>query len=265
MIDSHCHLEQDGYNKDRQKVIEGLKKELRAVVTCCADPKDWERTKEMVEKNKGFVFATAGVHPEFIKDIPAEEIKAFFDVIRKEAKEKKIVGIGEVGLDYYWIKEFIYQDKQKELFIKFINLSKELDLPLIIHSRDAFLDTVGILEENGMVKKKVLLHLFGDKNLIERVVKNGWMVSIGPGIQRSKTTRKIARDLPIENLLIETDSPWFGEEGKRGDPLNTFRAAEKIAEIKGMTVEEVEKQTDKNAISFYGLKLKTERKAEVKK
>jgi len=256
MIDSHCHLEQDDYNKDRQKVVDSLKKKMKAVVTCCADPKDWKRTKEIVEKNKGFVFATAGVHPEFIKDIPIEDVRAFFDVIRKEAKEKSIVGIGEVGLDYYWIKEFIMRDKQKELFRKFIDLSKELDLPLIIHSRDACLDTVVLLEQQEMKGRKVLLHLFEDKNLIERVVGNGWMVSIGPGIQRSKTTRKIARDLPVENMLIETDSPWFGEKDERGTPLNTFKAAEKIAEIKGISVEDLEKQTDKNAIEFYGLKLK---------
>jgi TatD DNase family protein len=257
MIDSHCHLEQDDYNKDRQKVIDGCKKKLKAVVTCCADPKDWKRTKEIVLKNKGFVFATAGVHPEFIKDIPAEEIKSFFDVIREEAKEKNIVAIGEVGLDYYWIKEHIQRDRQKELFIKFINLAKELKLPLVIHSRDAFLDTVTLLEQHGMQGHKILLHMFGDRKLIERVAKNGWMVSIGPGIMRSKTTRKIARDLPLDNLLIETDSPWFGsEEEKRGTPLNTFKAAEKIAEEKGISAEEVEKQTDKNAIAFFGLKLK---------
>ena len=150
MIDSHCHLEQDGYNKDRQKVIDGLRKKLKAVVTCCADPKDWKRTKEMVEKNPGFVFASAGVHPEFIKDIPAEDIKGFFEVIRKEAKEGNIVSIGEVGLDFYWIKEFIWQDRQRELFIKFMNLAKELNLPLVVHSRDAFLDTIVMLEQNGM-------------------------------------------------------------------------------------------------------------------
>ena len=196
MIDSHCHLEQDDYNKDRQKVIDECRKKLKAVVTCCADPKDWKRTKEIVEKNKGFVFATMGVHPEFIKDIPPEEIKAFFDVIRKEAKEKNIVAIGEVGLDFYWIKENIQRDRQKDLFIKFMKLAKELKLPLVIHSRDACLDTVVMLEQNEMQHHKVLLHLFGEKNLIERVVKNGWMVSIGPGIQRSKGTRKIARDIP---------------------------------------------------------------------
>ena len=98
--------------------------------------------------------------------------------------------------------------------------------------------------------------MFADKNLAERVANNGWMVSIGPSIQRSKGLRKIARDIPIQNLMTETDSPWFGEGEERGLPTNTFKAAEKIAEIKGISIEEVEKQTEQNAISFYGLKLK---------
>jgi len=129
-------------------------------------------------------------------------------------------------------------------------------LPLIIHSRDACLDTVVLLEQNDMKGRKVLLHMFADKNLAERVANNGWMVSIGPSIQRSKGLRKIARDIPIQNLMTETDSPWFGEGEERGLPTNTFKAAEKIAEIKGISIEEVEKQTEQNAISFYGLKLK---------
>jgi len=256
MIDAHAHLEQDDYNKDRDEVIKKCREKMKAIITCCADPKDWKRTKDIVQKHKGFVFATAGVHPELMKDIPAEDIRNFFDVIRKEAKEENIVGIGEVGLDYYWIKDPVLRDKQKELFLKFIDLSKELNIPLVIHSRDACLDVVGILEQNRMQKRKVLLHMFEDKNLVPKVVENGWMISIGPSILRSKNTRKLAKDVPVSNLLIETDSPWFGFEEGRGTPLNTFKAAEKIAEIKKMSAEELEKQTDLNAINFYGLKIK---------
>lgn len=258
MIDSHAHLEQDNYNEDRQEVIDACRKKLKAIITCCADPKDWERTKEIVLKNKGFVFATAGVHPEFIDKIPSEDIRAFFDVIRKEAKEGNIAGIGEQGLDYHWIKEPVLRDKQKDMFLAFIKLTKELNLPAIIHSRDATLECVVILEEQGMAGKKVMLHQFGDNKLVPRIIKNGWYVSIGPGILRSKTIRKLARDLPLSQIMLETDSPWFGEEGKRGTPLNVMKAAEKIAEIKKISVEEVERQTDKNAMDLYGIKVKYE-------
>ena len=95
--------------------------------------------------------------------------------------------------------------------------------------------------------------MFGDNKLVKRIADNGWFVSIGPGIQRSKTTRKIARDMPLKQILIETDSPWFGEN-ERGTPLNVKKAAEKIAEIKKISVKEVEEQTDLNAISLFKLK-----------
>src|SRR4030043_2350528 len=105
MIDVHCHLEQKDYDKDRDEVIKSCNKQLKAVISSCADPRDWPITLEMVKKYKGFVFATAGIHPEFIKDINLEESNKFIEVIKKEAKEKNIVAVGEVGLDYYWIKE----------------------------------------------------------------------------------------------------------------------------------------------------------------
>ena len=254
MIDSHCHLEQKDYDKDRDDVIEKCKKELKVVITCCADPRDWKLTKEIAEKHKGFVFPIAGIHPEFIKDIAKKEIDDFVEVIKKEAKAGNIVGIGEIGLDYFWIKEAVWRDKQKDLFLRFIDIAKKLDFPLIVHSRDAFLECVVTLEQKRMQGRKVLMHLFGDKKLIPRIVKNGWLVSIGPGILKSKTMKKIARDIPLNNLLLETDSPWFGM-GERGLPTNVKKAAEKVAEIKKIPIKEVEKQTDLNAIKFFRLKL----------
>jgi TatD DNase family protein len=253
MIDSHCHLEQEDYDKDRNEVIKGCRQKLKAVITCCADPSDWEITKEITEKNKNFIFAIAGIHPEFIKDFEKGEIKEFIEIIKKEAKHGNIKAIGEIGLDYHWIKETVWREKQKELFIKFIEISKELDLPLVVHSRDAVFECISILEDYGMKNKKVLMHLMGAKDFVQKIISNGWMISVGPGILRSKETRKIARDCPLSNLVLETDSPWFGM-GERGTPLNVFKAAEKVAEIKKISVEEVEKITDKNAVEFFGLR-----------
>ena len=114
-----------------------------------------------------------------------------------------------------------------------------------------------ILEEEGMKGKKVLMHLFNDKEFLQRVVKNGWFISIGPGIAKSKDIKKIARDAPLDRIMLETDSPWFGQEGQKyGTPLNVKVACEKIAEAKKINILEVEKQTDLNAISFFGLDIK---------
>jgi len=253
MIDAHCHLEQEDYDPDRAQVIRECRQKLKAVITCCADPRDWTITESLVKEYKGFVYAIAGIHPEFIKNFEKNEIKDFIEVIKKAAKQEKIRAIGEIGLDYYWIKDSVYRDKQKDLFARMIELSKELNLPIVVHSRDAVLECVAVLEEHGMKNKKVLMHLMNDKDYLERIIKNGWMISIGPGILKSKGTRKIARDVPLSNLMLETDSPWFGF-GERGNPLNVIKAAEKVAEIKKITVKEVEEITDKNTISFFGLK-----------
>jgi len=254
MIDVHCHLEQKDYDKDRDEVIKSCRKQLKAVISSCADPRDWPFTLEMVKKYKGFVFATAGIHPEYIKDINKEESNKFIEVLKKEAKEKNIVAVGEIGLDYFWIKEKLWQERQKELMIKFVKLSQELKLPLIIHSRDAMSDTIYILEQNNA--KHVLLHLFGERKLLPRVIENGWSISIGPIIKRSKEHKKIIRDMPLDKIMLETDAPWFGENKERNTPLSIIEVAKKIAEIKKISFEEVWKQCAMNAVKFFSLPLK---------
>ncbi len=252
MIDSHCHLEQKDFDKDRGELLKEWKKNLKAIVTTCACPKDWELTKKIVKENKGFVYAVAAVHPIYAKEVSDKEFDRFIEIYKKEAKQENLVGIGEVGLEYHHIKDKKLREKQVKRFKRFIELAKEVDLPLVVHLRDAHLEGVEILEKEGMKEKKVLLHMFCDNKLTKRVIENKWFISVGPGIQKSKTIRKIARDMPMDKILLETDSPWFGD-GVRGTPLNVLKPAQKIAEIKKISIDEVEKQTDKNAIAFFGL------------
>ena len=252
MIDAHCHLEQKDYGKERGKIIEQCKRELNAVVTCSAHPDDFNLTLEISKENPRFVYCTAGIHPEYIKDLSEEQISKAIKEIGK--RRNLLVGIGEVGLDYYWIKEPEMQEKQKALFRRMIQLAKELELPLIIHSRDAREDTMDILEEEGMKGKKVLMHLFTDREYLQRVIDNGWFISIGPNIAKSKDRMKIARDMPLNRIMLETDSPWFRQEGQKyGVPVNVKIACEKIAEAKKINILEVERQTDLNATGFFGL------------
>lgn len=253
MIDSHCHLEQADYSQDRDEVIELCKKELKAVVTSCAHPKDFDLTMRIAGKHGNFVFASAGIHPEYIKELPRQRIDELLDKIKRN--RKNIFAIGEIGLDYFWVKGRDWQEKQKELFAEMINFAKELDKPIVVHSRDAIEDTIKILERKDA--KQVLLHLFGARQQMERVVQNNWLISIGPIIARSKNHKKIARDFPLERILLETDSPWFGGEkdGKpqRGTPLNIKIPAEKIAEEKKISFETAWKQCGENAKKFFGL------------
>ena len=248
MIDAHCHLEQKDFNPDRDEVIESWKGTLDAVVTSCAHPRDFGLTVDIVKKHKGFVFATFGLHPEYIKEISEKEKKEYLDKVREH--KDIALAIGEIGLDYHWVKEEDWRDKQKILFREMLAFAKELGKPVVIHSRDSTEDCIKILEEKK--PKKVLMHLYGSREFLERVNKNGWFISIGPLIARSKNHKKIARDFPIERILLETDSPWFGD-GERGTPLNIKIAAEKIAKVKDMTTKEVMKQCRENAKGFFGI------------
>jgi len=255
MIDTHCHLEQKNYDPDRDQVIENCKKELKAVITSCVHPKDFQLTMELVEKYKGFVFASAGLHPEYIKEIGEKEIEEYFELI-KESKDN-VVALGETGLDYFWIKEAEWQKRQKELFIRMINFSKEIKKPLLVHSRDAYEDVVKILEQEDA--KEVHLHLFGSNKLVKVAYANGWYISIGPIVLKSKKHFKIVRDMPLNLLFTETDSPWnhpkvFTEHIKvRNDPTSVKVVVEKISEIKRTSFENVDKITTENAIRFFNL------------
>ncbi|MDI6806272.1 MAG: TatD family hydrolase [Candidatus Aenigmarchaeota archaeon] len=251
MIDSHCHLEQRDFDKDRDEIIEKSKKELKAVITCCAHPKDFNLTMQMVEKNKGFIFATVSIHPLYIKEITEREKDEFLDLIRKN--KDRITALGEQGLDYFEIKESKWRQKQKELFIEFINLSKELNLPLVVHARDAFEDAIKILEQQDA--KNVLMHMFGAYHLLKRVIENNWFISLNTIILRSKKHKKITRDVPLEKLLTETDSPWLDPAGGRNTPLNVKIVIEKISEIKKMPQNQVDEITTQNAIRFFNLHL----------
>ncbi len=250
MIDAHCHLEQKAYKDDLDQVIELCKKEgLKALVSVCANPKDFDRSLEIVDKYKNYVFLCASIHPEFIKEFNSKQVDEYFD--RLKENKKKLVAVGETGLDYFWVKEEDWQEKQKELFIQHIELSKELKLPLVVHTRDAWDDCLKILEQEDV--KKALLHLWGskEKEHLKRIVENNYRVTIGPIIARSKNHKKIVRDLPLENIMLETDSPWFGQNSERGLPTNVKIPCEKIAEVKKIEVNYVSAITDRNVISFF--------------
>jgi len=254
MIDVHAHLETKDYDKDRDEVIEKCRQQLKAVITCCAHPKDFDLTLQMVEKHKGFVFATAGVHPEYIKEISEKEKDEFLEVVKQN--KNKIVGIGETGLDFFWIKESEWQQKQKEWFIEFINFAKELKLPVVIHARNAYEEAIKILEQEDA--EKVLMHMFGANQLTKRIIENDWFVSMNTIVLKSKKHKKVVRDTPLQKLLLETDAPWLAPEGfssKRNDPTAVKVVAEKIAEIKKMSFEEVCRVTTENARKFFSLNI----------
>jgi TatD DNase family protein len=250
MIDAHCHLEQKDYDPDREEVVSICKEILKAVVFSCASPKDFQKSLEIVSKYSGFAFLTAGFHPEYVKEFSSEEIDKYFSLIKQN--KDKIVAIGECGLDYHWIKEEGWRGKQKELFVRHINLAKELNLPLVIHSRDAEEECLKILEEQKA--EKVLLHFFSDKDLVDRAISDGYFISINTLVLQSKSIRKIMKKTPLERLITETDAPWLGF-GKRNEPIAVKRVIEKIAELEKIPFEKLDEATTRNAKDFFKLKI----------
>ena len=255
MIDVHCHLEQKDYDKDREQVIDACRKEMKAVITSCAHPRDFELTMRMVEDHPGFVFASCGIHPEYVKEISEQEKDDFLDLIVKN--KEKIVAIGETGLDYWYIKEKDWQEKQKNLFIELISLAKELNKPLIIHSREVFDETLDVLENQDA--KRVDFHMWGANQLLQRILDNGWFVSMNTIVLKSKKHKKIARDIPLDRLMLETDSPWLAPkrlmEGLevRNDPRSIKMVAEKVSEVKKLPFDEIWKRCGENAVKFFDL------------
>jgi TatD DNase family protein len=251
MIDAHSHLEQADFGSDRDEVIEKCRKAgLKAIVTCCARPEDFQLTMDMVGRWEGFVFATAGIHPEFIKDISEKETDDFLEVIKEN--KGKLCAIGEIGLDFWWVREKSWQERQKEQFAELISFAKELKKPLVIHCREAEEECVGILEQEDA--RQVLMHMFGANQLAGRIIENSWNVSANAILLRSKKHKKVIRDMPLGQIMLETDAPWLHPSGKgRNDPTSIRAVAERIAEIKKLGFEEVWRQCGVNAAGFFRL------------
>jgi TatD DNase family protein len=196
MIDVHCHLEQKDFDPDREEIIKECQKELKAIITCSCHFEDFDLTLDLTKKHPNFIFATFALHPLYIKEISEKEIEECFKKIEKNRKD--VAGIGETGLDFL-IEEAELREKQKKLFEKFIRLALDLKKPLVIHARRAFKETIEILERFKV--KNVLMHFFTAKELLPKILENGWSVSINTMLFKSKTIKKIVRDLPVEKIM----------------------------------------------------------------
>lgn len=261
MIDSHCHVEWKSYDADRDALVAKWKTQLKAVISSCSRPHDFDKALTFPTKYSGFVFVTAGFHPEFMKEVSEVDKKTYLEKVRKN--RGKIVAIGEIGLDYDWIKEPDQQEKSRKLFEEMLDLAEELNLPVVIHSRASHNDVLNILEKHRM--KKVYLHMWGghQDEFLKRVLAAGYFVGVNTIVFTSKNYKKVVRDVPLDHLLLETDAPWLAlkKEGDawkidpktRNEPTGIRMVAEKIAEIKKLPFEEVWHTCAENAVRFYSL------------
>lgn len=255
LFDNHAHLDDEKFNDDREKIIEEIHKELVGFISAGYSLEGSEKAVELSNKYD-FIYATCGISPN---DIPQteEELWTILDKIERLAKNnKKVVAIGEIGLDYYWEKDENKRELQRKAFIEQIKLSNKMKLPIVIHTREAVMDTLKILKENKVDNKGVFHCCPLNRELVKEGLKLGFYISFaGPvTFKNSKNASEIITMVPNDRMLIETDSPYLSPEplrGKRNDPRNVKYIAQKIADVKGLKLEEVANITYENAKKIY--------------
>ncbi|MFC4713841.1 TatD family hydrolase [Planococcus dechangensis] len=250
-IDTHVHLNADQYDEDLQDVIDrALKSKVEKMVVIGFDRKTITRAIDLAERYD-FIYAVVGWHPVDAVDCTTEDL----EWIEQLAAHKKVVGIGETGLDYYWDKS--PKDIQQDIFRKQIQLAKRVNLPIIIHNREATEDVLNILREEDAQQVGGVMHCFGGSvETARESIDMNFMISLGGPVtfKNAKKPKQVAAEIPLEHLMIETDAPYLAPHpyrGKRNEPSYVPLVAEEIARLKELPVEAVAEATTKNAERFY--------------
>jgi len=250
LIDVHCHLQEKEFGQDLDQVIQRAKEGgVSKVIISTLSLEEIYKAYEMVKAYQGYVYLTVGYSPTTFNFAEIKEIQEF---IRKN--KEKIVGIGEVGLDYYWGKKE-EREVQKRLFEEWIFLAKEVDLPLVVHSRSAGKDALEFLLENP--PQRVLMHAFdGKRSWAKKGEEAGFYFSIPTSVVHSIQKQKLVESLKIESMMLETDSPVLSPvKGERNEPVNLKYALEKVSSIKSFPQEEVAEIITYQTAKFFNLNL----------
>ena len=251
LIDTHSHYNDEKFDNDRDEVIQNITNS--GITTIINAGYSLESSKRAIEiaNNYDFMYATVGVSPNDIENLENN----YIEQIKEMAKEQKVIAIGAIGLDYYWNKE--NKETQKEIFIKQVELANQLGLPIVIHTRDAVMDTIDILKNKVNCNKKGVFHCCPlNTELIKEGLKLGFYISFAGPItfKNSKNAEEIVKMVPIDRILTETDSPYLSPEpvrGTRNDSRNIKYIAQKIAQIKNMPIENIAEQIQKNAKTIF--------------
>ena len=250
LIDSHAHLMDEQYNGEVEKIIQNaLDNDVNTIINIGYSKETSKQAIELANKYD-FIYAVVGMHPDECN----REVDITF--VKELAQNKKVVAIGEIGLDYHY--EGHNKELQKKYFIEQINLANELGMPVVIHSRDADMDMLEILKTNK-IKNNFVMHCFSSSvEILKEVLKLGAYVSIaGPvTFKNARSLIDVAKLVPEDKLMIETDCPYLCPEpnrGKRNEPAMVKYTAEKIAELRAITLEELATITSENTKRFYGI------------
>ncbi len=249
LIDTHCHINLKDFNEDFGDVIERIETRLESVINVGFDLKSSEESVKLSNKYES-IYATVGIHPH-----DASTYDGFAEArLRELAKNPKVLAIGEIGLDYY--RNLSPKEIQKEVFKKQIELALEIGKPVVIHCRDAYEDTINILKEYKNIKG--IMHSYSGSYETAKILMDRFYFSIsGPvTFKNAVTLREMVEKLPIEKILVETDSPYLTPEpfrGKRNEPCYVEYVAKMVAEIKGVSYDEIIKITNENTKKAFGM------------
>jgi TatD DNase family protein len=252
LIDSHAHLEMKEFNPDREDVIERARQAgVGYIITVGTNLALSRKALSLARKHEN-IYATVGVHPH---DVARTDNKTFDD-LSEIARDPKVVAYGEIGLDFF--RNISPREKQIEMFSRQLELAVQLKLPVIIHDRDAHEQTLRMVKASSA--RRGVFHCFsGDYSMARQCIDLGFYVSI-PGVvtyDKAKTIQDVALRAPLSSLLLETDAPYLTPEphrGKRNEPSFIINTAKKVAQIKGLSWEEVADVTARNAINLFGIK-----------
>ncbi|MEW6619259.1 MAG: TatD family hydrolase [bacterium] len=251
LIDTHAHLEDEKFADDRHEVILRAKQEgIQTIINVGSDLITSRCSIELAQRYD-FIYATVGVHPHDAVQFNDNHYSSFLEL----TKNKKVVGIGEIGLDYY--RNLSPQPVQQEVFRQFIRLARMTNLPVIVHDREAHSDILKILKEEKANVVSGVLHSFsGDVDMLKEVINAGFYISISGAVTYADSLVKIIKVIPLERLLLETDCPYLTPvpyRGKRNEPVYLKHTAAKISQILGMNIQKIADITTSNAGRLFNI------------
>lgn len=253
IFDTHAHYDDEQFDIDRDSLLLSMKDNgIGTIVNIGANLASSETTLELAHKYD-FIYAAVGVHPSDCAELSEDN----FDRIRQMSADEKCVAIGEIGLDYYWPEPD--HELQKKWFVRQLDLARQVKLPVVIHSRDAAADTVQILKDNNAGDIGGVVHCFSySKEVALECVKMGFYIGVGGVLtfKNGKKMKEVVSEIPMEKIILETDCPYLAPEpnrGKRNSSLNLPYVVKAMAEIKGISEEEVIDITERNARDMYRL------------
>lgn len=252
IVDSHCHIDDEKFDKDRNFIISNFENDnIDFIVDPACDVKSSKKIIEIIEKFDK-VYGAVGIHPHEVDEVSDDDLEEIY----KLSFNKKIVAIGEIGLDYYYDNS--PREKQKEIFTKQLEIAKKRKLPVIIHTRDAMADTYDILSEfNGEVFG--VMHCYtGSIEMAKKFIDLGYYISISGAVtfKNAVNIREMVENIPLDNLLIETDSPYLTPEPNRGkinEPKYIIFIAQKVAEIKKIELNDLIYNTNSNVRNLFSI------------